>query len=322
MLQNNKYYYDISKENEEPQFDPYYIKNKVVLPATKEAQNKLTENNHKLIDLITAFKVDIDMGKLLNDGHIADIVKNIIKVLKTDNINYSAFCQFFFVHNSSYASYGKLKEEDKFNFILDILQLYCKERHAMYQSHGYTDIILQVVCDNYSHKRNSKTSINKFCELILSPSITKNLTDESKVISDNDYYFLPDKGGKKCFNALLDKLNIKMESRNIEQNKLPDIVFKHNEEYYIFELKTMKGSGGGQNKQAVEFAYFLKFSEKNEHVHYGVFLDSLYANTIFIDNTPKIKSQREDIEKALAENSGNYFVNTKGATELIQDLFS
>ena len=190
----------------------------------------------------------------------------------------------------------------------------------MYKSHGYSNSILQVVCDSYSHKRNSKTSIVKFQDL-LKPYTTYHLQDENRILTEDNYFFLPDKSDKKCFERLLKDLNLKMESRAIEQGKVPDIVFKHNGHYYIFELKMMKGSGGGQNKQAVEFAYFIRFSEENDKVHYGILLDSLYSNDLFFSNQPKIAEQRKDVLEALENNPSNYFVNTAGAELLLNDIF-
>ena len=111
-----------------------------------------------------------------------------------------------------------------------------------------------------------------------------------------------------------------MESRAIEHKKLPDIVFKINGHYYICELKTMKGNGGGQNKQIVEIAYFIKFSELNEKFHYLAFLDGDYSNRLFAKNSPKIQNQRSDIIDALKNNESNYFVNTAGFKKLIQDI--
>ncbi len=317
----NKYYYDYSKNHPEKLFDPYYAKNKVIIPTRIEEKNNLTKNNEKLIDLITAFQVALSMGKHKESESIKEIIKAIEEILdNTENINYSSFCQFFMVYNASYSAYEDLPKKEKYDFLFEILVLYCKERHGIYKSHGYTNSILQVVCDNYSHKRNSKTSIIKF-EDLLKPYISYNLNDESRVVSDDDYYFLPDKTGKKCFMRMLSALNLKMESRNIEQGKVPDIVFKHKGHYYIFELKMMKGSGGGQNKQAVEFAYFIKFSEQNEKVHYGVLLDSLYSNDLFYSDQPKIVEQRKDVIDALKMNPNNFFINTAGAELLLNDIF-
>ena len=54
----------------------------------------------------------------------------------------------------------------------------------------------------------------------------------------NDFYFLPDKGAKTLFEYFLNHNRIRMVSRDTEQGKLPDIVFKHKDDYYIMELAT------------------------------------------------------------------------------------
>lgn len=323
---NNIYYFEYSREHPEKMFDPYYAKNKIIIPTTADEKNILSVNNDRLIDLITAFDVAISMGKNDEDPDLNKIILEIKNILeKTKNINYSPFCQFFMVHNSSHASFMELDDEAKIAFLREILKDYCDERHGMYKSYGYSNMSLQVVCDNYSHKRNSKTSIIKFEDMI-SPYAVRNYIDANMIsqnlLDDEDYYFLPDKTGKKCFIKLMQLLDIRMESRAIEQSKMPDVVFKHDGQYYIFELKMMKGGGGGQNKQAVEFAYFIKFSEKNRTIHYGVLLDSLYANDLFGNNQPKIAEQRQDVVNALKNNGGNYFVNTAGAERLLSDIFA
>ena len=319
MRRNNLFYFDYSKNHPEPIFDSYYIKDKVIIPPTPEKKNTLTSNNEKLIDLITAFDVNRKLNNTRNTA-TDQIVKEIKNILdKVEYINYSALCQFFMVYNSSYASYSQMKPDEKIEFLYEILDLYCKERHSIYKSHGYSNSSLQILCDNYSHKRNSKTSINKFCDLLV-PLGFHELSNIAAIETDDAYYFLPDKNGTKLFDAMLKNLDMKMESRAIEQSKRPDIVFKYRGHYYVFELKTMKSSGGGQNKQAVEFAYFIRFSESNPNIHYGVFLDSQYANIIFSDKSPKISEQRSDIQKALNQNSGNYFVNTAGIKCFLDDL--
>ena len=318
---DNKYYFDYSKNHPEPLFDPYYEKNMVVITPDINEENDLIINNNRLIDLITAFQVSMSMGKNKDDDQVIEIIEEIIQILnKTKNINFSSFCQYFMVQNSSYSTYSSLKKDEKLDYIYEMLLRYCKERHDIYKSHGYSNTILQVISDSYSHKRNSKTSIIKFID-ILAPYTTYHLQDENLILSDDNYFFLPDKSDKKCFLRLLNELDIKMESRNIEQGKVPDIVLKHNGHYYIFELKMMKGSGGGQNKQAVEFAYFIRFSEADNNIHYGIMLDSLYSNDLFSSDQPKIAEQRNDVMNALDNNPSNYFVNTAGAELLLKNIF-
>jgi len=319
-MKTNLQFFDYSKEHPEDIFDSFYAKEKVIIPPRKEQRNKLTDAHEKMLKLITAFSVLDEYKKDQTDLTVQSIVEDMIQILdKTKHINYTAFTQFFMVHNTTYSLYKTLSREQKKVFVYGMLKKYCEERHEMYLSHGYSHVILQAFCDNYSHKRHSKSSIQKI-EGMLQPYGFRRLRFGGD-LDGEDYYFLPDKGDKRLFEQFLTKCSLKMESRNIEQNKLPDIVFKHNGHYYVCELKSMKESGGGQNKQVVEIAYFIKFSEENKNVHYITFLDCNYSNTIFLDRSPKIAAQRQDIISALKENEGNYFLNTAGMIEFIQEIF-
>ena len=318
---NNYDYFEYSKQNPEELFDTFYKKGVLVIPLDSKIDNKLTRNNAIMIERITAFKYLISKGYTAKDTVIIDVVNEIIDILdRTPNINYSAFSQFFMVYNSTYSYFSGLRKPEKFNFIYEMLLRYCEERHDVYLNHGYSNSILQVMSDNYSHKRNGKTSIEKVLS-ILNPYSLKRISSILQT-DEHNYYFLPDKGDRALFDAFLKKYNLKMESREIEQNKLPDIVFNCDGQFYICELKTMKGSGGGQNKQIVELAYFIKFEEDDSRFHYVAFLDGDYSNTLFESNMPKIINQREDISTALQNNKRNYFVNTAGFKKLSEDIFT
>lgn len=317
--------FNYSKDNPEKLFDPFYEKGMLVIPEQQDQRNLLVDNNEKLISLITSFDTIYTIYKKdCNDELVQNIVVDIVEILdNTPYINYSAFVQFFMVYNSTYSIYKNLSVEQKKEFIYEMLKKYCTERHKMYSSHGYSNIVLQVMCDNYSHKRNSKTGIDKALKFLNAGGhkFTHLKTEEDLVVQDN-WYFLPDKGDRHVFDYMLDTLNVKMESRGIEHDKLPDIVFKHNGHYYICELKTMKGEGGGQNKQIVELAYFIKFTEENPNIHYVAFLDCDYSNKLFHDTSPKVIAQRKDIIKALNDNPGNYFLNTAGLSKFIKAICS
>lgn len=318
---NNYAYFEYSKNNPEEICDPFYTKGALVIPQTSDEKNRLTINNDRMIECITTFKYLISKNLTAKDKIVFTVVNEIVDILSTTpNINYSAFSQFFMVYNSTYSYFKRLKDTDKFTFIYEMLLKYCKERHELYLSHGYSNSILQVMSDNYSHKRNGKASIEKILH-ILSFYKLKRISNINSTDSIN-YFFLPDKGDRALFEEFIQKYNLKMESRAIEQNKLPDIVFNCNGQFYICELKTMKGCGGGQNKQIVEVAYFIKFSENDPRFHYIAFLDGDYANTLFDSNMPKIVSQRKDIINALNNNKGNYFVNTAGFKKLLADIFA
>ena len=310
-------FFEKSRLNPEPLFDPFYQKGVLVIPETIEQQNTLTQKNAELIELISAFDVLTKMGKDDSAEDIKNIVAKVIDILlTTENINYSAFSQFFMVYNSNYSHFKK-GVRNKEQFIYEMLKRYCKERHPIYMSHGYSNSILQVMSDNYSHKRNSKSGINKLAHILESKGI--NRTRHYWTSTENSY-ILPDKGDRKLFETFLRKNRIEMKSRDTEQNKLPDCVFKVKDDYYIMELKSMKEGGGGQNKQIVEVANFIRFQESDPHIHYVTFLDGAYANLIFTDDSPKISTQRKDIIDLLSRNKQNYFVNTAGLTELCSAL--
>lgn len=316
---SNYFYFNYSKDHPEELLDPYYAKSMVVIPNDSSQHNQLTTNNERLIELITAYGVLKSYGKTHEDNDIKKIVDEVIYIMdNTSNINFSAFSQFFMVYNSNYSIYKSLSKDDKRRLIAEMIDKYYKERHGMYLSHGYSNSILQVMCDNYSHKRNSKSGIEKVLDM-LAPYKFHHLSGLMFSDSDDSYYFLPDKGDATMFEDFLRKYRIKMESRQFEQNKRPDIVFKKGNQFYIMELKTMKEGGGGQNKQVVEFALFIRFSEQNANIHYITFLDGNYSNILFRDNSPKITSQRNDILKALKNNPANYFVNTKGLQKFFDD---
>lgn len=316
---NNLHYFEISRNHEEPLIDPYYQKGVLVIPKTNNESNYLTINNGKLLELISAFHVLDKMGKQKDAEEIQNIVNQVVYIMSNvESINYTAFAQFFMVYNLSYSLFCSFNLEKKRAFIYEMLKKFCKERHSIYLSHGYSNSILQVMSDNYSHKRNSKSGILKVSEILRQYHVEP----FSQCTKPNmDFYFLPDKGKKNLFENFLIEQQVEMKSRETEQDKLPDIVFKHENDYFIMELKSMKEGGGGQNKQIVEIANFIRYSEMNPHIHYITFLDGAYTNLIFHDNSPKLKKQREDILSSLKRNPANYFVNTAGFQSFCSDLF-
>lgn len=316
---NNLHYFEISRDHKEPLIDPYYQKGILVIPKTNNESNDLTINNGKLLELISAFHILDKMGKPKDSEEIQSIVNQVVYIMSNvESINYTAFAQFFMVYNLSYSLFFSFNLEKKRVFIYEMLKKYCKERHPIYLSHGYSNSILQVISDNYSHKRNSKSGILKVSEILRQYHVEP----YSQCITSNmDFYFLPDKGGKNLFENFLIEQQVEMKSRETEQDKLPDIVFKHDDDYFIMELKSMKEGGGGQNKQIVEVANFIRYSEINQNIHYITFLDGAYTNLIFHDNSPKLKKQRNDILASLKRNPTNYFVNTAGFKAFCSDLF-
>lgn len=309
-----------SCKHPEPMFDPYYNKKTpLIIPKTASESNLLVEKNGRLIELISAFNVLQGQGVSRSDQHVVEIVREIVAILdNTDGINFSSFAQFFMVYSSSHDTYCKYDYEDRQTFVYEMLTRFCRERHPIYMSHGYSNTSLQIVADNYSHKRNSKTSIIK-AEACLGEYGFAKVTD--MISAKGNCYLLPDKGGKKAFRAFTSHYGIEMLSAKTEQEKLPDMVLKIKDDFYIAELKNMKGSGGGQDKQITEVVNFIRYAEANKSIHYLTFLDGDYFNILTTSKQPKIKRQYDDILECLNKNPGNYFVNTAGFSQFLKQCF-
>ena len=307
-----------SGQHPEPIIDPYYNRDKIVIPATVDQTNTLIEKNSRLIELISVFTYFIDQGKDRNHPDVCSLIDEVITILvQTDGINLSPFSQFFMVYNSSHNSFVGYAHDEQREFIYEMLQLYAKERHKMYLSHGYTNSILQVVCDNYSHKRNSKTTIVKICDILERVGFVHNASIEE--LLSQRFYFLPDKGDKIAFLSFKKRHGVVMESAKNEQNKLPDMVFFLNGDYFIVEMKSMKGSGGGQDKQLTEVINFIRYAEVDSHIHYVTYLDGEYSNLLHGGTTqPKIRCQYDDIITCLQNHPDNYFLNTAGFEKFLE----
>lgn len=328
MVKDNLAYLEIIKTNPEQILDEYYIFGESIIPNDDSVGNSLTEANARLIGLIDKFS-RLDYERLpKNNPEIDEIVSNIKDLLvenKNNNINYTPFCQYFLVYNSAFSEFLEYEDNLKFDFLYEILIKYCKERHTSYKNHGYSVVSLQVLSDNYSHKRKGAAQIKKMEKMLKKYSLEE-LTDKNNVVDDlltkDNVYFTPDKKGKKLFDDMLEALNIEMKARIEMQDKYPDFVFKHDDNYYIFELKSIKGSGGGQNQSMTELINFIKYSEISRNIHYCSFIDSSYANVLFNSTQPKVVKHRQAIEDAISKNERNYFLNTEAASQFFEDIFS
>ena len=121
-MKTNIEYFEYSSANPEDIFDSFYSKGKMVVPKDATEQNSLTTNNEKLLQLVTTFGMLVfEYDKTLEDETVREIVIDIIKILdSTQNINYSAFTQFFMVYNSTYSIYKGLPLDKKIPFIFEI----------------------------------------------------------------------------------------------------------------------------------------------------------------------------------------------------------
>lgn len=303
-------------KNPEPYLDNYYAREKIVLTESKDKVNKLMERNHNLIDLINAYstlKVD------LTDFQKDKIVDDIISLMKKNHMNYTAFAKYFLVHDISYSSFIKSSKKKKREIIIHMLDSYIENRHVKYSSHGYSDIVLQVVSDVHSHKRRGVSGIDKVKNQLKEYDVKH--INKIKGEDKNKFYILPDKGDLSIFLKILKDRDIDFTWKKTRQGKNPDVLIMINDYPYIIEHKHMKEDGGGQDKQSSEIIDFIRYGDEN--ASYITYLDGIYFNKLISEDRLETSNYKtdikiSDIEEALESNPQNYFLNTAGFEKFLK----
>ena len=324
-MKSNLDFFKLMKKHPEKVIDGYYsnLNETLIIPLDKEESNLLTLKTNDLyryIDTLETLLVDLSGTEA--EVLIEEVLTKIDTILTTVlNINYTSFCQYFMVQNLSHSIYKSLEKTERLSILKELVKSYIANRHSLYKMHGYTPVVLQTMSDNYSHKRKGKAGIIKIENQLKELGITTKLQSLAEANIDT-FYILPDKGDKTLFNALLKKHNIDFVFSGKKQGKLPDVLVKIKEEFYIIEHKSMKEPGGGQDKQIVEVLDFIRYSETNPHVHYITYLDGIFANRFLAHSTAKNEVQYQEVQDILKKNPQNYFVNTKTFTLLLKDILT
>ena len=286
------------------------VLNKVVLPIDNDTSTELLERNGKLIDLITQYN---NLNLKGDSTQNITILKNIDEILRYDGMNFCHFSQYLMIHDVTYDMYlNKLTIEEK-EFII---KCYLEDRHQMYLNRGYSDIIFQVLNDNYSHKRKGSLGVEKI-KKILSNFNIKRLDSENN-IDDDIYFILPDAGDDKLFSKIIEKYAIHFDFKISHQGKMPDALIKINDSFLILEHKILKETGGGQDKQMTEIIDFISYDER--FVNYVSFMDGILFNDLKEPRlSTKLYRDKENILENLNRCKFNYFVNEYGFNKLISN---
>lgn len=319
---NNLDYFEASTTHKEGLIDPDYhlAVDRRIIPLTKEENNELTTSNLNVIRYISSVQTMIeDLGFKLDDPKVEKTLSLIVAELNTKGMNFSAFCQYFNVHNMNYSVFQELKYSEKIEVLKFIIKPYIDTRHKMYESHGYSNIVLQVMSDNYSHKRKGTYGTNKISFLLESLNIQDLMKKSNKSFNQNTFFLLSDKTGKAMYKKFASMHGIKLHDEGKATEKYPDAFIKIGKHYFIVEQKNMKENGGGQDKQTVEITDFISRTPEFEGLHYVTFIDGIYFNQIDKNATAKTLQQYTDIIGALAKYKSNYFVNSFGFKKLISD---
>lgn len=321
-MKTNIEYFNIATEHKEKMLDENYHKivDKRVIPLTTKEENLLTKSNSNVIRFIDTIQtMTCDMKYSIDNDEIRKIILLIIEELNTKGMNYSAFCQYFNVHNMNYSIFKTLKLEEKVEVIKFIIMHYIYNRHQLYKTHGYSNIVLQVMSDNYSHKRKGTYGSNKIADTLKLNGLVDLTKMKSKDFSQECYYLLSDKNGKKLFKEFAKLYDIKLSEKGRETEKFPDALVKIGEDLFIIEQKNMKENGGGQDKQTSEITDFIDRVPLSPYIHYVTYVDGIYFNQLNNNAKSKTLGQYNDIISVLSKIKTNYFVNTFAFNLLISD---
>jgi len=253
-------------------------------------------------------------------SRILDEIYNII--ISTEKIQYTEFVAFWKSLDMSYSIFKKLPNSK--DILAELLQKCCEKRQKLYDKLGYSNVIVQALYDSGISRKKGTSGIRRLISLIKEKfGEVPHVKDICILLNSSIAYFLPDKGDKVLFKEFCKKFDIQYKFGTDHQGKVPDMVFKINDHFFIIEAKHIKESGGAQNKQIRETIEFIKYSENLDNIHYLSFMDGIYFNNfIYVkeSNETKVDKQRKDIEDALNKNKNNFFVNTAGILALFRDL--
>lgn len=320
MIDNIKLF-DISINNKEPYVDKYYVKNtKLIITDDNKKLNKLMKANSEILDNISAYKIAVESNNIEMQN---TTLRNIISALTTTWINFSEFTSYWAIKDMSYSVYkNTLKTESlKMDFLKNIIPEFIKDRHLLYKIHGYSFSTLQVVNDSKAHKGNWSAGNKKITELFEKYGFSHLNSNDILDFNNKDRIFIyPDKTDKILFKKILAQYKIDFDWSKNHENKQTDFLFKIDNKIFIMEHKHMKESWGWQDKQMSEIINFISYKDNN--VYYVSFLDGVYFNVIADESIKYWKpfEQRKSIIQNLTNNKQNYFVNTNGFMQLINNL--
>lgn len=318
VLKDNLEYWRRSLENPEGVIDEHYVIDEIIVD-----RRDIVEAIHKLRMLVALYCffrhrewMNIIRGTLLKE--IDSLIEN------SENIQYSEFIAFWKVYDFTYQLYKKLSSDERLKELDKLIEKYCEKRDELYRKLGYTDVTIQALYDSGASRKKGRTGVDKLADIVERISGKKGLklprVSTQAHLKMKCWYLIID---EDLFNSLMSFTGIKYEFGARHQRKMPDFVVRVGDHYLIIEAKHLKEPGGHQSAQVDELIDFIRYEENNPGIHYVSFLDGAYFNEFIKCKPPygdKIGVQRKAIEETLHQRKKNFFVNTAGFIELINDL--
>ncbi|MGM9970666.1 MAG: hypothetical protein ACI35S_09770 [Anaeroplasma sp.] len=301
-MKENKYYFEYSLSKLDSFPDHYYFEEKV----KRQNYSKIKEKMEELNSLIDRYKLEIDVNERTN------IINNIIILINDKTLSVTPFVQSFCAYDMTYSLYKKLNADDQIRFLREILDRFLVDRWKYYKNLNINSIIM--INDMHSHKRMAQKGVKKLVDNIKARLKLKEIKSTSL---KNKQFFLPDRleNKKSSYVKFLKELDIEEDEKTV---KLPDMVVKINDIFYIIEHKHIKENGGGQDKQLNELYNLLE--KKHQKICYIACMDGYLFNRLEQIDSESDKKLKDTILAKLEKNENNYFVNVSGLIELFEEV--
>ncbi len=300
-IQNNLYYFELSKNNPEKILDDFYVFDEKHPQLQKYIANT-KEIKNILITIRTLQK------KKENKKVIAKYFLELSKVMgKFSN------CSEFACFINACDSFLDLAKKD-IVLLEKITERYFKKRIL---NEAVPEEWIQAILDSNSARKKGKCGENKLLNILEKYGFQEVKTWEE--------FFNKQKcvtKFSKIFSVTNVRKNLNIELATKKQNKKLDLIIKCGRNVFLCEAKHLNTSGGAQDKQISELIEIIGLKEKNKNISYIAFLDGSYSNILLSDASEgdKLKTQKKEIKECLIRNPNSFWVNTKGFKSLISDL--
>ncbi|HBO16758.1 MAG: hypothetical protein UR69_C0001G0277 [Candidatus Moranbacteria bacterium GW2011_GWE2_35_2-] len=304
MPKDNLHYFEISKDNPEPHLDESYF---------------VIDNHPKLKEHIKAIKeikeILITIKKLQeNKEDIVVIEKYFKKLFEVFNSTYANCSELGCFVNACDTTRDLIQKD--FNSFKEITKLYIKSRKI---NDKVPESWVQAILDSNSSRKKGELGERKLVKILT----------EKGFIEVKSWEELHRK--KKCVarfsrevfsnSSLKDNFGIKIKAK--KQGKMLDLIIKDGKKIFLLEAKHLNVGGGEQDKQVSELIEILNLKEGRNDFCYISFLDGTYSNRLLGEiqkRSKKMLKQRKEIEKFLKNNKRNFWVNTAGFVEFVNDI--
>lgn len=299
-LQNNLYYFKISKDNQEKLLDDFYV-----FDEKHVELDKYIENTKEIKNILITIKTLQDRKEktLVVDKYFLELSKAIGKFS-----NCSEFACFV---NACDNIVDGVKNE--IVLLKEITKRYFAKRTL---NEMIPEEWIQAILDTNSSRKKGKCGENKLIHFLKKQGFMEVFNWDDFLKTD---YCVVKFSKKFSLKNVRKNLGIKIKTK--KQNKTLDLIIKAEDKILLCEAKHLNTSGGGQDKQISELIEIMSLKEENG-ISYIAFLDGKYSNVLLRDVGfgDKIMKQRKEINKFLENNPNNYWLNTAGFEKLISDL--